>query len=79
MTYSPLSDVSWKVRKAASKTIGEIISTRNELLQYLCDTVAPVLISRFREREETVKLDIFKTFNRLLKQVRQSNAIVKTG
>jgi len=60
--------MSWKVRRASSKTIAAIISTRPELLQDIYQTVAPVLISRFNEREENVKLDIFNTFRELLKQ-----------
>jgi len=77
--YSDDEDVSWKVRKAASKTLGEVISTHSEILPSLCSSVAPVLISRFKEREETVKLDIFKTFNRLLKQIQATPSSRKSG
>jgi len=66
--YSDDDDMSWKVRRASSKTIAAIISTRPELLQEIYQTVAPVLIARFNEREENVKLDIFSTFRELLKQ-----------
>jgi cullin-associated NEDD8-dissociated protein 1 len=66
--YSDDDDMSYKVRRASSKALGAIISTRPELLQELYQTVAPILISRFNEREETVKAEIFDTFRALLKQ-----------
>jgi len=77
--YSDDEDVSWKVRKAASKTLGEIIRTRSDMTLHLCSSVSPVLISRFTEREETVKLDVFKTFSLLLKQIQKSNSIGATA
>jgi len=61
-------DESWKVRRSSAKTLAAIISTRPELLGELYQTVAPAVIARFREREENVKLDIFITFQSLLKQ-----------
>jgi len=66
--YSDEDDMSWKVRRSSAKCLSAIISTRPELLQEMYSKVAPVLISRFREREENVKLDIFATFVVLLKQ-----------
>jgi cullin-associated NEDD8-dissociated protein 1 len=33
-------------------------------------TVAPLLLSRFKEREESVKIDIFHAYEALLKQTR---------
>lgn len=60
--------MSWKVRRAATKCLSAIISTRPELLSELYQKVAPVLISRFLEREENVKMDVFSTFIDLLKQ-----------
>ena len=35
---------------------------------YLCQNVAPVLISRFKEREESVRVDILNTFITLIRQ-----------
>eukprot|EP01111_Echinosteliopsis_oligospora_P003334 TRINITY_DN1530_c1_g2_i4.p1 TRINITY_DN1530_c1_g2~~TRINITY_DN1530_c1_g2_i4.p1 ORF type:complete len:1241 (+),score=375.18 TRINITY_DN1530_c1_g2_i4:377-4099(+) len=61
-------DMSWKVRRSATKCLSAIISTRPDMLGEIYTTVAPVLISRFREREENVKLDIFGSFIDLLRQ-----------
>jgi len=66
--YSDDDDMSWKVRRSAVKCISVIISTRPELLQSIYEKIAPVLIARFREREENVKLDVFGAFIDLLKQ-----------
>lgn len=73
------SDVSWKVRKAASKTISAIISTRQEMLPFISAEVAPILVKRFTEREETVKIDIFKTFENYLKQVHHAVTMRELG
>lgn len=66
--YSDDDDVSWKVRRAAAKCLEAIVSSRHDLLQDFYKTLSPVLISRFREREENVKADIFSTYISLLKQ-----------
>eukprot|EP00127_Corallochytrium_limacisporum_P001356 Clim_evm12s53 gene=Clim_evmTU12s53 len=68
--YSDDEDMSWKVRRACAKCLSVIISTRPDLLQQLLDTVAPVLVSRFKEREENVKNDIFGAYVALLRQTR---------
>ena len=55
-------DVSWKVRRCAAKVLYTIISTRSngDLLDngVLYGKIAPVLIKRFHEREENVRLEI---------------------
>ncbi|NXG47415.1 CAND1 protein, partial [Psilopogon haemacephalus] len=66
--YSDDDDVSWKVRRAAAKCLEAIVSSRRDLLQDFYKTLSPVLISRFKEREENVKADIFSTYISLLKQ-----------
>ena len=40
-----------------------------ELLPSIFPQAAPALVARFREREETVKADIFSTFTDLIRQV----------
>ncbi|KAI8375217.1 armadillo-type protein [Blakeslea trispora] len=61
-------DMSWKVRRSASRVLCAIIESRPDLLQQLYETVAPVLISRFKEREESVRIDILQSFIALLRQ-----------
>eukprot|EP00741_Cyanophora_paradoxa_P025544 tig00000383_g24650.t1 len=66
--YSDDEDVSWKVRRACAKCLEAIIASRLELIDSFYGQVAPVLIQRFREREENVKLEIFAAFSTLVKQ-----------
>ncbi|CAM0135355.1 unnamed protein product [Umbelopsis sp. WA50703] len=61
-------DVSWKVRRSASKVLAAVIETRHDLLSQLYQTVAPALINRFKEREESVRIDVLQTFIVLLRQ-----------
>uniref|UniRef100_A0A8C0G2K4 Cullin associated and neddylation dissociated 2 (putative) n=1 Tax=Chelonoidis abingdonii TaxID=106734 RepID=A0A8C0G2K4_CHEAB len=66
--YSDDDDISWKVRRSAAKCLEAIVSTRHDLLQDFYKTLSPVLIGRFKEREENVKADIFCAYISLLKQ-----------
>ncbi|KAA1077478.1 hypothetical protein PGT21_009666 [Puccinia graminis f. sp. tritici] len=68
--YSDDDDMSWKIRRAATKLLSTLIATRFELLQELYQSVSPVLVSRFEDREESVKLEVWSTFTVLLKQTK---------
>eukprot|EP00096_Caligus_rogercresseyi_P003100 TRINITY_DN1567_c0_g1_i2.p1 TRINITY_DN1567_c0_g1~~TRINITY_DN1567_c0_g1_i2.p1 ORF type:complete len:1243 (+),score=465.99 TRINITY_DN1567_c0_g1_i2:109-3837(+) len=70
--YSDDDDMSWKVRRAAAKCLEAIISTRHELIEEFYETVSPALVSRFKEREENVKADIFHAYVALLQQTKPS-------
>lgn len=66
--FSDDDDMSWKVRRSAAKCITCIINTRPDLLTHIYKKVVPSIIGRFKEREESVKLDIFEMFIAVLKQ-----------
>lgn len=68
--YSDDDDMSWKVRRSAAKCLEAVISTRHELIEDFYNTLSPALISRFKEREENVKSDIFHAYIALLKATR---------
>ena len=65
-------DASWKVRRCAAKALYAIISTRSngDLLDngVLYEKIAPVLIHRFQEREENVRLEILSTLTALVRK-----------
>lgn len=70
--YSDDDDMSWKVRRASAKCLEAIIATRHEMLLEFYKVISPVLIARFKEREENVKVDIFHAYIALLRQTRPS-------
>uniref|UniRef100_A0A7E4UW66 TIP120 domain-containing protein n=1 Tax=Panagrellus redivivus TaxID=6233 RepID=A0A7E4UW66_PANRE len=69
--YSDDDDVSWKVRRASAKCIEALIThaPAKKLAQYV-SSFGNLLISRFKEREDNVKVDILNAYIALLKQVR---------
>jgi hypothetical protein len=64
--YSDDDDISWKVRRAAAKLLSAIIISYPDVLGVMYRDVAPVLISRFSEREESVRVEILATFRALV-------------
>lgn len=65
--YSDDDDVSWKVRRAAAKLLWAVIVSYPSVLPDIYRDVAPVLISRFNEREESVRIEILSTFRELVR------------
>ncbi|KAH9939018.1 ARM repeat-containing protein [Epithele typhae] len=66
--YSDDEDTSYKIRRSATKLLAAVIATRPELLTTLYKDVSPVLISRFGDREDTVRLEVWQTYGVLLNQ-----------
>ena len=64
-----IDDSSWKVRRAAVHVLDSIIRSRPEKLSEYYSQLVDKLVERFREREENVKLDIFKTFSGLIRSI----------
>ncbi|PCH33074.1 ARM repeat-containing protein [Wolfiporia cocos MD-104 SS10] len=68
--YSDDEDTSYRIRRSATKLLAAIVETRPELLTILYKDVSPVLISRFGDREETVRVEVWATYGALLAQTR---------
>ncbi|KAK9465620.1 armadillo-type protein [Lipomyces arxii] len=66
--FSDEDDVSWKLRRGAAKLLGTLIGTRPDLLSTLYGSIAPLLVSRFKEREESVRIEVIHTFASLIRQ-----------
>ncbi|KAI0123157.1 TATA-binding protein interacting [Xylariales sp. AK1849] len=72
-------DASWKVRRCAAKALYTLISTRSsDLLERgtLYAEVAPQLIKRFEEREESVRLEVIGTMALLIRKT--GEGIIRT-
>lgn len=67
-------DESWKVRRAAAKCCAALISQYPDMLQSLYKTLAPLLLKRFNEREESVKIEVVETFQVLLRKTVSSTS-----
>ncbi|CAL1696941.1 unnamed protein product [Somion occarium] len=66
--YSDDEDTSYKIRRSATKLLAAVIATRPELLVTLYKEISPALISRFGDREVTVRVEIWATYGLLLSQ-----------
>ncbi|PPQ69227.1 hypothetical protein CVT25_006944 [Psilocybe cyanescens] len=66
--YSDDEDTSYKIRRSATKLLSAVIGTRPDRLTRTYKDISPILISRFGDREETVRLEIWATYVVLLTQ-----------
>lgn len=73
-------DASWKVRRCAAKVLYTLIGTRasGDLLDdgTLYSQVAPVLISRFNEREQNVRLEIISAMALLIRKTGEGTVVL---
>ena len=74
--YSDDEDGSWKVRRAAAKLAAALVAQYPEVLQNVYRQVTPVLVNRFKEREEAVRPDIYAAYNDV---VRAMGAAARRG
>lgn len=76
-------DDSWKVRRCAAKLLYTIISTRRneELLENgtLYEKIAPILIKRFNEREENVRLEVMAALASLILRTGEGKSFSNTN
>lgn len=64
-------DLSWKVRRCSAKLLYTLVSGRNLISDGIAySRVAPALVSRFNEREESVRLEVFTTLGNLVSKAR---------
>jgi cullin-associated NEDD8-dissociated protein 1 len=63
-------DSSWKVRKSAARCLLSVVSSRPDqlplLFEKLCSEHSSLLISRFKERVENVRLEVLSVFHAML-------------
>lgn len=72
-------DSSWKIRKAAIKVLAAIITARPELLNEIYTNITEVILDRFKEREENVRLDIITCFSSLLLVAAPSSRVARAS
>jgi predicted glycosyl hydrolase (DUF1957 family) len=77
--YSDADDVSWKVRRASAKLLASIINTRSERITDLFRRTASNLIARFKEREESVRVEILNTFVALVRQIGVTTGVLTSS
>lgn len=74
--YSDDEDLSWKVRRAAARTLQALVVAAAGLrggeasLAALTRSIGPPLLARFKEREENVRIDIIDVYLALLRMQR---------
>ncbi|KAK4633592.1 Cullin-associated NEDD8-dissociated protein 1, C-terminal part [Fulvia fulva] len=54
-------DVSWKVRKSSAKALHAVVATLDPNDPAIYGQIAPALIARFKEREESVRNEVIST------------------
>ncbi|KXT15850.1 hypothetical protein AC579_10406 [Pseudocercospora musae] len=71
-------DVSWKVRRCSAKVLHALINVLDANDAAMYGQIAPALINRFKEREESVRTEIIATLAFLIVKTGSSTKIQKT-
>ncbi|KAJ3362639.1 Cullin-associated NEDD8-dissociated protein 2 [Kappamyces sp. JEL0680] len=66
--YDDDDDVSWKVRRAAVKLLSALVVSHPQLLVPFYQNISPLVIKRFSEREEIVRLDVLGTYTTIVNE-----------
>ncbi|CEL59964.1 Cullin-associated NEDD8-dissociated protein 1 OS=Dictyostelium discoideum GN=cand1 PE=3 SV=1 [Rhizoctonia solani AG-1 IB] len=66
--YSDDEDTSYKIRRSATKLLAAVITTKPAMAEELYSSVAPVLASRFADREPTVRYEVWTALTLLIRQ-----------
>lgn len=79
--YSDIDDMSWKIRRCATKVLYTVITTYGHSRDLddavLYQQIAPALISRIcKEREESVKLDVVSTLTALVRKTSEGSDVI---
>lgn len=71
-----VDDESWKLRKTSAKILSAILSTTTDpnTIFSLSQKIGTTITKRLSERTEEVRIDIYSTFNSLLKQLQKINS-----
>ena len=81
--YSDDDDNSWKVRRAAAKIAAAIVVQYPDVLHNVYRQLAPVLVGRFKEREEAVRPDVYQAYGDLIREMgaasRRGDAAAKSS
>jgi len=70
-------DVSWKVRRCSAKTLYALIETLDPNDSAVYGQIAPALIARFKEREESVRTEVIATLSYLITKTGSTSGIHK--
>lgn len=62
--------MSWKTRKAAARLLSSLFSTRKEYIDSFYVQAVPVVLNRFKERVESVRVDVILAFTALVRQTK---------
>ncbi|KAK5119081.1 hypothetical protein LTR62_000292 [Meristemomyces frigidus] len=67
-------DISWKVRRCSAKTLHALIDTIDTNDSVMYGQIAPALIARFKEREESVRNEVIATLAFLVSKTGRNTA-----
>jgi cullin-associated NEDD8-dissociated protein 1 len=71
-------DVSWKVRRCSAKALHALVGVMSPTDPAMFDRIAPALISRFKEREESVRGEVISALAFLVSRTGSSLALQRS-